>query len=97
MTGPRGDPLDEGPPPHIEVIPGVSAYTGRPFCRILIGGKSYGQVDPDELRAMALRWLEAAEAAEADALVFAALRAVGWEVTDAVRFIEQLRRRRGEG
>jgi hypothetical protein len=47
---------------------GVSAFTGKPFVLASWGVES-GQLTPDEARALALRIVEAAAAAEHDALV----------------------------
>ena len=44
---------------------------------LLSRGSQKGAVSPDEARAMALRWLAVAEAAESDQLVSEALRATG--------------------
>lgn len=61
-------PLDlEG----IAVEDGVSLFDGLPFVVVrataLTGEVLVGQLRPDELRSMALDWLETAEAAESDA------------------------------
>lgn len=81
----------------IEILSGVSAFTGNPFCQVLVDGKTVGQLSPTEVRTMALHWLEAAEAAEMDSMVMA-------EMTDptglnlgkrvAAEFVAALRKRR---
>lgn len=81
----------------INITSGVSIFTGKGFCTIEVDGKKIGQLDPAEVRTMALHWIEAAEAAEMDAMVLA-------EMTDpeglnlsreiAGQFIQSLRRRR---
>lgn len=86
---------------HIEVASGVSAFTGDGFCSMVVrdggcAGKllGSGQDTPAGIRAMALAWLEAAEAAESDAVVFGELRAIGLDEAHAGRFIANLRERR---
>ncbi len=55
-----------------------------------------GQLDPDELRAMALTFLSAAEAAEQDAMVFRVLVAsVGAPAEVAARVVMDMRKERG--
>lgn len=86
---------------HIEVTSGVSAFTGEAFCSIVVrdGGchgkvLGSGQDSPAGIRAVALSWLEAAEAAESDAVVFAELKAIGLDEVAAGLFIASLRKRR---
>ena len=86
---------------HIEVTSGVSAFTGAAFCSIVVrdGGcqgkvLGTGQDSPAGIRAMALSWLEAAEAAESDAMVHAELKAKGLDDDGAAYFIGSLRARR---
>ena len=56
---------------HIEMTSGVSLFTGEPYVQIVatIDGKpaGHGQLSPAEVRAHAMAYLEAAEAAEQDA------------------------------
>lgn len=81
----------------IEVISGVSLFTRKPFCTIVIDGKPSGQMDPNEVRTMALGWLEAAEAAEMDAMVMAEMtdeNGLGLPIEVAGEFIKSLRNRR---
>lgn len=86
---------------HVEVESGVSADTGKPFCTIRATAEAgtvlVGQLAPAEVRGMALQFLEAAEAAEQDAHVFAELvEVVGLDEEQAARFIAHLRSRRDE-
>lgn len=46
---------------------------GKPFVTIRVTGGEGGQLSPQETRAFAMAFLEAAEAAESDAIVFALL------------------------
>lgn len=78
----------------IHVESGVSAFTGEPFLTVRTEGARMGQMSPAEIRTMALHWLEAAEAAESDAAVFAELRGVGMDVNACAGFIQALRARR---
>lgn len=61
----------------INILSGVSAFDGKGFCRVEAvlddGTRVVGQLSPDEVRQMALGWLQAAEAAEHDAAVYAEL------------------------
>jgi hypothetical protein len=61
----------------IEVRSGVND-AGNGFCTIVVtagGGRMLlGQLDPTEVRKMALAWLETAEAAEQDAAVLRLIR-----------------------
>lgn len=73
-------------PPHIpdategltdlDVASGVNRE-GQPFCMILASGEDgtrlQGEMNPDELRTLAMHWNHAAEAAEQDALLFQVL------------------------
>lgn len=61
---------------------GVSLFTGDPFCAVTLerpdgSVESLGQLSPDEVRAMAMTWIESANAAEFDANLFAELRRRG--------------------
>lgn len=94
--GHRGDALD-----RIDIEAGVSAFTGKGFCRVeATGSDGYrltGQLSPAEVRATALHWLEAAEAAEHDAMVRAELvEGMQLEEEVAAAFIASLRNRREE-
>ena len=67
---------------------------GKPFC-VVEWGKMKAQLDPDDVRQMALSWLEAAEAAEHDAAVFNELHdGMGLEEQYCAVFISNLRGRR---
>jgi hypothetical protein len=77
----------------IEISNGLSAE-GKGFCIVSMGGEPIGQMDPVEVRTMALHWLEVAEAAEMDAMVFAALGDLALDFDTRVHFIGDLRRRR---
>jgi hypothetical protein len=61
----------------IDVRSGVN-HQGKGFCTIVAtaqGGRMLlGQLPPEEVRTMALAWLEAAEAAEQDAAVVRCIR-----------------------
>lgn len=61
----------------VSVEAGVSAFTGEPFMILRAtrtdGAELYGQLSPDEVRAMALQWLAEASAAELDASLFGML------------------------
>jgi hypothetical protein len=61
----------------IEVRSGVND-AGNGFCTIVVtagqGRMLLGQLDPAEVRQMALAWLETAEAAEQDAAVLRVIR-----------------------
>ena len=78
----------------IEIESGISAFSGKPFCAIR-WGKEKGQLTPDEVRALALGWLSAAEAAEGDAMIMDELReSVGLDFQTAGTFLLSLRKRR---
>jgi hypothetical protein len=92
---------------NVEVESGVNSE-GRPFCRInavVVDGptrttllEASGQLDPDEVRRMALNWLEAAESAEHDALVFNLLtRDLEAPVELAAALLVRLRTWRADG
>lgn len=82
---------------RISISSGVNIQ-GKPFCHAtcVVGTKEHhGQLTPDEVRAMALAWLEAAEAAEHDAAVFNELQdGLGLPLEVAGGFISALRARR---
>ena len=67
---------------------------GMPFCRVSLHNEPLGQLTPDEVRNMALAWLQAAEAAESDSAVFTELRAIGLDISACAAFIGELRDRR---
>jgi hypothetical protein len=73
----------------IDVEDGVSAHDGLPFCLVrataATGDVLVGQLRPAEVRAMALQWLEAAEAATADAAVAHMLAVANAELPDDQR------------
>lgn len=91
------EPKDTLDSTYIEVLSGVSAFTREGFCTVVVDGRHAGQMDPNEVRTMALSWLEAAEAAESDAMVLAELTSedgMGLDDQVALAFIGALRRRR---
>ena len=55
-------------PNAIYITSGVN-LEGKPFCQVEWGAKK-AQIDPDDVRTMAMHWLQAAEAAEHDAAVY---------------------------
>jgi hypothetical protein len=56
-----------------------------------------GQLDPDEVRAMALNFLSVAEAADQDALVFRVMvKNVGASAEVAARVVQDMRKERGQ-
>lgn len=65
-----------GDPATVSLLPAGSSRR-REALVLLTRGSMKGSLSPDEARAMALRWLEAAEATESDQLVSEALRATG--------------------
>lgn len=82
---------------RIDLSSALSA-DGTPFLEIEVVGDGtvlYGQMLPEQVRAMALDWLTAAEAAEQDALAFGVLTAeVGLDPEDAARTIGLFRQAR---
>ena len=82
---------------EITVSSGVNIM-GKPFCHVTcVAGdlEHKGQLTPDEVRAMALAWLTAAEAAEHDAAVFNELQeGLDLSIQVAGGFIAALRARR---
>jgi hypothetical protein len=83
----------------IAILSGINAE-GKPFCHIYIDGRPHGQLTPNEVRRMAMNWLEAAEAAEHDSAVYLLLTDEGdgkpaMERETAVAFIGMLRDYRG--
>lgn len=84
---------------RIDLTSGVSAFTGEPYVHVaaIVDGEvaGFGQLSPAEMRAHGLAALEAAEAAESDALVFAELtETAGLEAPSAAAFLVALRARR---
>ncbi len=72
-------------------IPGVSAFTGRPFLRTMIGRRAVGQLSPDELCVHAIGVLTAAAAVDLDAALFRAMRErMGAEEPPARAFVGKL-------
>jgi hypothetical protein len=89
---------------NIEMLSGVSETTGEAFVSVRAVGQArdvdvvlIGQLSPREMRAHALAYLEAAEAAESDACVFVELtEGMGGEPAMAGAFLAALRQRREE-
>ncbi|SRR5258706_11717498 len=80
--------------PNTIYITGGVNLKGKPFCTIEWGAKK-AQLDPDDVRQMALHWLEAAESAEHDAVVYNELcEGMGLDINAAAAFIYMLRGRR---
>lgn len=86
-----------------ELESGVSAFDGHGYVRIRSIGRLedvdvvlVGQLDPAEMRAHGLACLEAAEAAEHDAAVFAELVDMGLDQAGAAAFVGRLRDRRAQ-
>lgn len=77
----------------IEISAGLTGE-GKGFCVVSVDGEPVGQMDPVDVRTMALHWLEVAEAAEMDAMVFSALGDLAIDFDTRVHFISDLRRRR---
>lgn len=83
----------------INIFSGVSVFDGKGFCHIEAvlddGTRFVGQLTPNEVRQMALGWLQAAEAAEHGAAVHAELtERAGMSFETAGHFILALRDRR---
>lgn len=83
----------------INIVSGVNVFDAKGFCHIEAvlddGTRFVGQLTPDEVRQMALGWLQAAEAAEHDAAVHAELTEnAGLTFETAGQFILALRDRR---
>lgn len=86
----------------VEVVSGTAqdgptAYRGFVTVRAVAedGSHMAGQLDPAELRAMAMQFLQAAEAAESDAIVMTLLtRDVGLDQETAAQFIRRMRHER---
>jgi hypothetical protein len=81
----------------INITSGVSLFTKKGFCTIEVDGRAIGQLDPAEVRTMALHWIEAAEAAEMDAMVVSEMtdpEGLNLSIEVAAQFVKSLRRRR---
>lgn len=81
---------------NINVESGVSAFDGKPFCRIECrssdGSLMVGQLNPIEVQAMALNWLTSAEAAMHDAASIHFLtKIVNLDEVTAAQFLGELR------
>lgn len=84
----------------VNVESGVSAFDGKAFCRIEAkatnGDVMIGQLSPEEMRAMALAWIEASDASVYDAIMLDVLRnEVGLDDEAAGNFLVEMRNRRG--
>lgn len=80
-------------PNVIYITSGVNPK-GKPFCQVEWGTKK-AQLDPDDVRTMALNWLTSAEAAEHDAAVFNELcQGMDLDINTAGAFIFALRSHR---
>lgn len=55
------------------------------------GGDLLGQLSPKQVRAMALQWLEAAEAAESDSLIFKVGKSFGIETELCAALVAKMR------
>lgn len=75
MTDPKAELL--GDLAGVSIEAGVSAFTGEPFMIVRAtrpdGAELYGQLSPDEVRAMAAQWFAEAATAELDASLFGML------------------------
>lgn len=84
----------------IDVRAGVNEQ-GAGFCTVVAtaaGGRIIlGQLSPDQVRAMALAWLEVAEAADQDAAVLRCLRRLELPDELAGAIVVELRNSRGDG
>jgi hypothetical protein len=78
----------------IDVRSGVNEH-GKGFCTIVAtaqgGHMLLGQLEPEEVRTMALAWLGAAEAAEQDAAVLRCIRRLGLPEDLAGAIVAELR------
>lgn len=89
---------------NVEVVTGTAedgpgSYRGFVTVRAVAADGSHmaGQLDPGELRSMALQFLEAAEAAESDAIVMTLLtRDVNLDRDAAAHFVLRMRGERTE-
>ena len=65
------------------------------FCTVSInGGNLLGQLTPEEVRALAMQWLRAAEAAESDSLVFRVAGSFGLGPKHAAVMVTEMRKLR---
>jgi hypothetical protein len=86
---------------HINMTSGVSVFTGEPFVEVVAtdesGNRMRGQLTPADVRAHAMAYLEAAEAAETDAFIVTWLKeTVGLEEQQALRALAAFREMRGQ-
>lgn len=75
---------------------GVSAFTGEPFVLLQWRGPLTGQMAPDEARQMALHIIAAADGAETDACLAAALTDAGVTLDATTALLSAVRDRRGQ-
>jgi hypothetical protein len=79
----------------IDISVSVDTVTARPYCHITVtaddGALIAGYLPPDQVRIHALAWLCAAEVAEAEAGVFAAV-----DAPLAAEIVAEMRRRRSQ-
>jgi hypothetical protein len=81
----------------VEILHEGVSPAGKPFVKITVTGGPGGQLSPDDCREFGLAFLEAAEAAEHDAAVFAWLRGkLEMDVAGAATVIGELRSYRGQ-
>jgi hypothetical protein len=84
---------------NVEISSGVN-HEGKPFCTIVCQTMSkrliIGQLDPDEVRRMALQWLETAEAADQDAAVLRVMRKMNLPDDLAAVIVAELRDSRSD-
>lgn len=67
----------------------------EPFCTVSVnGGDLLGQLSPTEVRSMALQWLEAAEGAETDSIVWHLLAEMDLSPSAIGGFIGAMREKR---
>lgn len=80
---------------HIEIRSGVNDKL-KGFCTVVVnGGDLLGQLTPEEVRAMALAWLEAAEAAHTDEVLMKVLmEEAEFELKHALSFLVMMREAR---
>ena len=88
--------LPSGELKDIHITSGVNEKM-EGFCTISVNnGDLLGQLDPAEVRKMALQWLEAAEGAETDSIVFKMLSEMELEPHVIGGFIARMRDLRAE-
>ena len=83
---------------NVHISSGMTSE-GKPFCTITVEGNkriiAVGQLPPRAVRAMALQWLCAAEAAEQDAAVYAVLsKTVGMSLEAVAPIVMGMREER---